>query len=119
MEGTPTYLLAEDDADICDLVRLGLRINGLSATIVRDGLAAAELATEQPFALIMLDRHMPKMDGMKAAHVIRTSALNEQTPILFLSGDNFETDEIENSYLLEKPFTVGELVMKIRQLSAD
>ena len=111
------FLLAEDDSDIQNLVRIGLRINGLSAHIVNDGLAALDAANEQTFSLIMLDRHMPQMDGMKAALHIRASQLNADTPILFLSGDSVETNHIENCHLLQKPFTVGELVRRIRSLT--
>ncbi len=112
-----TYLLAEDDSDIQNLVRIGLRINGLSAHIVNDGRAALDAANQQAFSLIMLDRHMPQMDGMVAAKEIRATQLNADTPILFLSGDSFETHHIENCHLLQKPFTVGELVKRIRSLT--
>lgn len=111
------YLLAEDDKDIQNLVRIGLRINGLSADIVNDGQSALDAANAHPYSLIMLDRNMPQMDGMKAAMYIRSTALNADTPILFLSGENFDTNTIENCYLLQKPFTVGELVKRIRALT--
>jgi DNA-binding response OmpR family regulator len=111
------YLLAEDDSDIQNLVRIGLRINGLSAHIVNDGHEALDAASQHSFSLIMLDRHMPGMDGMVAAAQIRTTQLNADTPILFLSGDSFETTDIENCYLLQKPFTVGELIKRIRSLT--
>ncbi len=111
------YLLAEDDSDIQNLVRIGLRINGLSAHIVNDGQAALDAASQHAFSLIMLDRHMPQMDGMVAAEQIRSTVLNANTPILFLSGDSFDTNNMENCYLLQKPFTVGELVRRIRALT--
>lgn len=111
------YLLAEDDGDIQNLVRIGLRINGLSAHIVNDGQAALDAASQHAFSLIMLDRHMPEMDGMVAATEIRATALNAETPILFLSGDSFDTTHIANCYLLQKPFTVGELIRRIRSLT--
>lgn len=111
------YLLAEDDSDIQNLVRIGLRINGLSAHIVNDGQAALDAANQHTFSLIMLDRNMPEMDGMSAAMQIRATPLNSDTPILFLSGDSFDTNVIENCHLLQKPFTVGELVRRIRALT--
>ena len=110
-------LLAEDDGDIRNLVRLALRINGLGAEMVTDGVEAVAAAEVHAFELILLDRQMPMMDGLEAAARIRESAENAQTPILFLSGESFDTSTIENSTLLQKPFTIGELMQRIKLIN--
>jgi len=66
-------LLAEDNEINALLVRAVLEGLGHSVTEVRDGLAAVAAATaaDAHFAVVLMDLHMPRLDGLAAARLIR------------------------------------------------
>jgi signal transduction histidine kinase/DNA-binding response OmpR family regulator len=61
----------------------GLRLNIVTADSGRNALKAI---LKQEFALILLDVNMPDIDGFEAAHLIRTRAQSEHTPIIFITA---------------------------------
>jgi CheY-like chemotaxis protein len=84
-------LLAED-IDVNRTVLTGmLESLGAEVTAVADGQAAIEAvraAGEQPFALILMDMHMPIVDGMEAVRAIRAlPGAAARTPIAALTAD--------------------------------
>ncbi|HET8731838.1 MAG TPA: ATP-binding protein [Moraxellaceae bacterium] len=67
-------LLAEDNR-VNQAVACGmLQQFGIAPEVVDDGLAAVRLACERDFDLILMDCHMPGMDGFDATRAIRTHA---------------------------------------------
>nr|WP_249160468.1 hybrid sensor histidine kinase/response regulator [Bradyrhizobium manausense] len=80
-------LLVDDDPVNCEvgeaiLVRLGHR-----AAIARDGAAAVALAARQPFDVVLMDLHMPDMDGVEAATRIRKLPLQPMPRIIVVTAD--------------------------------
>ncbi|MDH6261989.1 hybrid sensor histidine kinase/response regulator [Bradyrhizobium sp. BR13661] len=80
-------LLVDDDPVNCEvgeaiLVRLGHR-----AAIARNGAAAVALAGSQPFDIILMDLHMPDMDGVEAAARIRRLPLQPMPRIIVVTAD--------------------------------
>jgi signal transduction histidine kinase/ActR/RegA family two-component response regulator/HPt (histidine-containing phosphotransfer) domain-containing protein len=80
-------LLVDDDPINCEvgeaiLVRLGHR-----AAIARDGAAAVALAARQPFDVVLMDLHMPDMDGVEAATRIRKLPLQPMPRIIVVTAD--------------------------------
>jgi CheY-like chemotaxis protein/anti-sigma regulatory factor (Ser/Thr protein kinase) len=65
-------LLADDNEDLRNLVRLLLRNLGLSVHAVENGLLAVEQALNDDVDVILMDMEMPVMDGYEAAQVLRT-----------------------------------------------
>jgi PAS domain S-box-containing protein len=65
-------LVAEDDRVNARLTRLMLEKLGYSPTIVPDGRAAVDAACARPFDLILMDLHMPRMDGIEATLAVRS-----------------------------------------------
>lgn len=108
-------LIAEDDRDIRDLIRLGLGSRH-QVVLTADGHAAVAAAREAAFDLIMLDMRMPELDGIQAATQIRALAAHAQTPILFLSGNVDHHPNISHSAVMEKPFTIRELIARVEAL---
>ncbi len=112
-------LLAEDEPEIRELVTMGLKLNAMMVESVANGQLAVEAARKTDFDLIMLDMNMPFMGGIEAAQEIRTLPQYEQTPILFLSGDDEAPEsQFEHSYSLGKPFTIRELATCVRNLTS-
>ncbi|MCG2625784.1 ATP-binding protein [Bradyrhizobium sp. WYCCWR 13023] len=80
-------LLVDDDPVNCEvgeaiLIRLGHR-----AAIARNGAAAVALAGSQPFDVVLMDLHMPDMDGVEAATRIRQLPLRPMPRIIVVTAD--------------------------------
>lgn len=110
---TPAFLdkciLIAEDSEINALVFSGFMEEwGCDIKTVGNGLEAVEQSRIQDFDLILMDIHMPIMDGNEAIRVIRKS--NKQIPIIALTASTLEADIKEsleggaNDYLL-KPVT--------------
>ncbi|NTS78726.1 response regulator [Catenovulum sp. SM1970] len=71
-------LLAEDHEQNRQLFKLLMENVGLEVETVADGEQAVELAMTDDFDLILMDIHMPKMDGMEALNLMRQSGIDTQ-----------------------------------------
>jgi two-component system sensor histidine kinase BarA len=82
-------ILVVDDNDInLKLISTIMRNNGAKVTEASDGLSAISKTLIKNFDLILMDIHMPKMKGTKAAEVIRhNEADRKHTPIIALTAD--------------------------------
>ena len=112
----PLILMIEDDPQIRRFLRAALAAEGYrfqEATTAQDGLTQA--AAHRP-DLILLDLGLPDRDGLDVIHGVRQWSI---APILVLSARGQERDKIEaldsgaDDYVA-KPFTVGELLARIR-----
>ncbi len=119
-EGAPaTVLVAEDQADIRELLVLNLRNAGYEVTAVADGRAALALQTEQARDLLVLDLMMPGLDGLEVCKALR--AKGSATPILMLTAKSTELDRVLGLELgaddyLTKPFSLAELLARVKAL---
>jgi two-component system alkaline phosphatase synthesis response regulator PhoP len=117
-------LIAEDEPDIRELIRLALQYNGYEVISASDGAEAVELARTNSFDLIMLDVRMPRLTGYEACRQMRQMETTKEVPIIFLSakGQEAEVDEgLEagaDRYIL-KPFAPIELANEIKQILAE
>ncbi|MEO8717985.1 MAG: CHASE2 domain-containing protein [Burkholderiales bacterium] len=64
-------LLADDNADLRELVQMQLRELGFECEAVGDGLEAIEAALARPYTIVLLDMDMPFMDGYETVRVLR------------------------------------------------
>ncbi len=83
-------LLAEDSEDIQHLVSMLLGKAGLQVTVVGDGRQAVERAMVEDFDLVLMDMHMPVMDGMEAMRLMRKAGLT--LPIVALTANALKSD---------------------------
>jgi len=71
----PLQILVADDSDVNRmLIKLRLEKSGHTVTEAGNGLAASELAATRDFDAILMDMHMPVMDGANATRTIRQIA---------------------------------------------
>jgi CheY-like chemotaxis protein len=64
-------LLADDNADLRDLVQIQLGELGLASKAVGDGIEAIDAALAEPYNVVLLDMDMPFMDGYETVRVLR------------------------------------------------
>lgn len=87
-------LLAEDD-DVSQMAMVELLGDaGLVVDTADDGLAAVDKASRRPYALIVLDLRMPRLDGISAARTIRALPGLQATPLVAITANAFEEDRI-------------------------
>ncbi|MBQ9945317.1 MAG: response regulator transcription factor [Clostridia bacterium] len=109
-------LIVDDDANICELLRIYLTKEGYSPVIVNDGLAAVESAATVKPALILLDIMLPNLDGWQVCRKIRQTS---DVPIIMLSAKGETFDKIlglelgADDYIV-KPFETKEVVARIK-----
>ena len=107
-------LLVEDNL-INQQVALGiLQIQGYSVTVVNNGREALDAHAQGAFDLILMDCHMPEMDGFEATREIRgreRSSIGKRVPIIALTANAMAQDREEclNTGMddhLSKPFSM-------------
>ena len=62
---------------------------GHLVTVTKDGAEALDIATRQPFELVLMDLHMPAMDGIEASRRLRERAMTPGMKIVALTADAF------------------------------
>ncbi|HBZ57316.1 MAG TPA: hypothetical protein DEO88_18090 [Syntrophobacteraceae bacterium] len=87
-----SILLAEDEPINQEVSRGLLEDLGLVVDVAEDGQQALALATQNPYALILMDMQMPVLNGVEATRAIRADSLNRQTPILAMTANAFDED---------------------------
>ena len=112
-------LLAEDDQDIADLLKLRLSERGLDITHAENGQQALNRIETESFDLILMDLQMPVMDGYTATEKIRTAGIT--TPILVMTASAIEADRSRaelvgcDGYVL-KPVDIDNLLLLADEL---
>ena len=113
-------LLVEDDSDTADYIVGGLTEEGHVVDHAADGHDGLFLATDEPYDLMIVDRRLPRLDGLTLVTTIRSSGV--KTPVLFLTTMSGVDDRVEgleaggDDYLV-KPFAFSELLARINALA--
>ncbi|MBN9612136.1 MAG: response regulator [Actinobacteria bacterium] len=111
-------LIADDDPQILRALRITLAAKGYEVVTAADGAGAIAAAIDQP-DLIILDLGMPQLDGVEVIQAVRGWS---RVPILVVSGRAGAADKIEaldagaDDYVT-KPFSIGELLARVRALT--
>ena len=112
LAGQPVVLIAEDDAIVCNLVRIALEATGMFVLTASDGRQALALSRKFPGTIhaLVSDIVMPNLDGLGVCEQI----LRERPAIkvLLMSGSDGPVDGIP---FLQEPFRLEELKQKVRQ----
>ena len=113
------FLFAEDDDDIASLTVALLEDRGMTVTRVANGADAVRLLKASKFDLVLLDLHMPIMDGYSAVAAIRGKG--DLTPIVVMTASSVKSDRDRAHKLgcdgfLVKPVDVGDLLALANQL---
>ncbi len=110
-----TVLIADDEKEIRDLLRLYLEKDGYQVLEAEDGRAAVSILEKEEVDLALLDIMMPKMDGYQVLKRIREGS---NIPVMVLSAKGQDADKILGLDLgaddyLAKPFNPMEAMARI------
>ena len=112
-------LVVEDEKKVASFVRKGLEEEGYAVDVAADGESGLELALDQVHDLIILDIHLPRMNGLRVLQELRRKKVT--TPVLLLTVRATIEDKVlgldagADDYLT-KPFAFQELVARVRAL---
>ena len=113
-------LVVEDDENHAQFVCNGLLQAGHNVDVARDGMDGLFLATEEKYDVMIVDRMVPKLDGLTIIRTLRSTGI--KTPVLILSSLSSVDERIKglkeggDDYLV-KPFEFGELLARIEALA--
>ena len=119
-------LVADDSSVNQTLARKILEKAGSKVTLAKDGKEALENALKTDFDLILMDCHMPVLDGYEATRKLREWELthNRHTPIVALTASTFQEDRqrCKNAGMddfVAKPFSSDELTSQCATVLAS
>ena len=113
-------LLIEDERGLADSLAFLLRRQEYQVDVAYDGAAGLELALNKVYDVIVMDRMLPKLDGLEVLREIRL--LEIEIPVLMVTARDAVQDRVQgldagaDDYLV-KPFATEELLARVRALT--
>lgn len=112
-------LIVEDEHKIANLIKQGLEQERFIVDVAYDGASGFDLASSEPYDVIILDRLLPGTDGLEICKKLRTLGIH--IPILMLTAKGQLADKVESlnsgaDDYLTKPFAFEELLARIKAL---
>jgi two-component system OmpR family response regulator len=113
-------LVVEDEVRMSRVLKRGLEEEGHAVDLASDGPDGLWLATENPYAAIVLDVMLPGFDGFELCRKLRTAGV--WVPVLMLTARDAVDDRVRgldagaDDYLV-KPFSLLELAARLRALA--
>lgn len=105
-------LIVEDDSETLSFIKKGFEQDGNLVDVAANGEDGLLMATTSDYDVIILDRMLPRIDGLSVVRTLRAN--NNNTPILILSAMSEVDQRVEgleagcDDYLV-KPFAYSEL----------
>jgi two-component system alkaline phosphatase synthesis response regulator PhoP len=113
-------LIVDDEEDLVETVRFPLEMEGYHVLVSHNGEEALDQARKENPDLILLDLMLPKVDGYKVCHRLKSDDRYKHIPILMLTAKSQEKDMVlgmetgANEYIT-KPFDIRDLLKKVKQ----
>jgi len=116
-----TILIVEDSLETLELLRRIIEKQGYRAILAGDGEKGLSYARRFYPDLIILDRLLPKMNGLQLCETLKSDRSTEEIPIIFLSVLDSEKDMVEGlksgaDDYIRKPFSPDELIARIERV---
>ena len=113
-------LIVEDETGLAEAIGAILRREGYQTDIANDGQMGLQLALIGNYDCILLDIMLPKMNGLDVLSYLRVKEI--ETPVLLLTARSETEDKIKGldcgaDDYLTKPFSMGELLARIRAMT--
>ncbi len=114
-------LLVEDDPQAVGILEPILVAKGFSVAIARDGVEGLQKVKDLNPDLLLLDIHMPRLDGIEVCRTLKNDRLTRMLPIVMLTGMSDMDSKLAAldagaDDFLNKPYNHIELLTRIRAL---
>lgn len=114
-------VIAEDDADLGELLSYNLRRAGHEVDLAKDGRSGLHRIQESNPDLVILDVMLPHLSGLQVAREIRTNPKTARIPILMLTAKAEEVDQLAGLQVgaddyVTKPFSMKVLLARVEAL---
>jgi len=113
-------LVIEDDRETAQFLKKSLAESGHAADVAGDGETGLAMAQGGGYDILIVDRMLPKLDGLSVVKTLRTEA--NRTPVLILSALGDVDDRVKGlraggDDYLTKPYAYTELLARIEALA--
>ena len=117
--GNMRVLVIEDDRETAQFLQKSLKENGHTADLAGDGESGLSLAEEGSYDVLIVDRMLPRLDGLSIIKTLRTKG--NHTPALILSALGEVDDRVKGlraggDDYLTKPYAYSELLARVEAL---
>lgn len=119
-----TILLADDHADLRDMMTRQLQKHGYTVETATNGLEAVASVSRSVPSLILMDVNMPELDGFEATLQIRSTHAGRRIPVIALTAYALPSDEARAraagcDAFHSKPVDFDKLFCQIRELVGE
>ncbi len=117
----PRLLLVEDDIDLAEVIASFFSLRNYDVDTAAWASEAIELTAQHSYHLIILDIHLPDMDGFALCRKLREQGRTKETPILFLTERSARSDRILGLGMgvvdyITKPFDLHLMGLRVRNI---
>jgi two-component system chemotaxis response regulator CheY len=114
---SPTLLITDDDAGFRETLRDVLEPEGFRTFLAEDGLEAFEIVKTEPVHVVLLDMHMPRIDGLETIRLVHE--IKPKLPCILLSAALDEmivkaAEELLAFSVLSKPCSRKQITSVVR-----
>jgi CheY-like chemotaxis protein len=88
MAAQPRVLMIEDHAEIAELYQLKLQLDGYRVAVATNGVSGLEMARSLMPDVVLLDIHLPKLDGLQLLSALRDDATTRDLSVVIFSEDD-------------------------------
>ena len=120
----PMILIADDDEDILELVRLRLSRSGYDTVVARNGAEALQVARERRPDVALLDVSMPAMTGYEVTAALKADTATRDIPVILLTA-RAQTADVAKGFeagaddYITKPFSPQALQIRVAAALGD
>ena len=108
-------LVVDDERSIRHLYKTALVLAGFEVDTAEDGLSALRKIDECRPHCIVLDLHLPRVDGLGVLGELRANSYTWDIPVVVVTGTNYQYAVAQASAILKKPCTPEDLIEEIEK----
>lgn len=117
--GKPCMVVAEDDIDLGELLKIKFESLGFKVFIALDGVQALELIEQALPSIVVLDIVMPGLSGMEVLQQIRATPAIAAIPVVLMTSNPLEKDIVRSLSLgivafVTKPFSLKDIATVVQ-----
>ena len=120
LKTTGRVLAVEDNPDISHLIRSALTRARIGITLLANGQTALEHLAEKSYDLVLLDYHLPGLDGIEVCRRIKADPRLQHLPVILITGQTDYSYQLEAKQagaveFIEKPFSVLFFIERVKK----